>query len=523
MSAAIAIQNGEAAVVFGAPWSIPDYGIFLKTKLLPESKMVFDIDADTYTITTPERFASILGLATPQRPELETPISAFLFDYQAWVTRKAIEAKRFAVWMDCGRGKTPVALEFAVHVGQLGRVLFVVPNKIVHQWQDESAKFYGDQIPLQRLNSRDEIKEWCVSGAGYAITNHEKFIAGPIDECRNLRGFILDESSILKSGMGKIKRSLCESAEGIEFKLSLSATPAPNDTTEYVTQAEFLESGGREMLAEFFFRNYDGQVWILRPHAKDSFYRFMSSWSVYLRNPSAYGFKNTFDVPEPELNEVKLTITKEQLEAMNPFAFKEGNLLMDEKLGVTARSKLSQIAKGFVYGRDEAEKKTITRINSTKPGVVAELVIDAIAEGKQVLVWTVFDEESEIIMDQLEGVSGVESLHGEDTEDDCDDILERFRNGQVRALVSKAKLLGFGMNFQFCTRMIFSGFDDSFEAFYQAVRRAHRYGQTEPVKVFIPYIPELESHMWNNLLRKKSQWESDIATQEKNYVEAMNL
>lgn len=519
MSASTLLENGLVKVTFASPWDIPAYRLFLKTKDLPEFKLAFDEDSDSYSISAPERFAHLLGLQSPTRKELEFPMADYLFDYEQWIIRQALIAKRFAIWADCGLGKTAMALEWMRHIQDGGRILICCPNKIVNQWSDEARKFYGDSMAILRLNSRDELKEWCVAGIGFAITNHEKFTAGPLDECRHLHGLILDESSILKSGMGKIKRSICESAKGVQFKLSLSATPAPNDTTEYVTQAEFLETGGREMLAEYFYRNYDGATWILRPHAKDAFYRFMASWSIYLRKPSAYGFKDQFDVPEPEIVEQRIAMNEAQLAESRKYAA-NGGLFNDEKLGVTARSKLSQIAKGFIYRTDEDEKKSIVRIPSEKPEVVAALVQESLKEGRQSLVWTVFDEESEILAELLRGDNGVETLHGKDSDESCDGKLERFRNGEIRCLISKARLLGYGMNFQFCTRMIFSGFDDSFEAFYQAVRRAHRYGQTERIKIFVPYIFELESHMWNNLLRKKSQWESDIAKQESNYVAA---
>ena len=133
-----------------------------------------------------------------------------------------------------------------------------------------------------------------------------------------------------------------------------------------------------------------------------------------------------------------------------------------------------------------------------------------------------YDLEGEIIANHLpSAVRGVEILSGATAQGERLAILERFRRGETRALISKAGLLGYGMNFQFCTSMIFSGFSDSFEQFYQATRRAYRYGSTEQLHIHIPYVPTLEGHIWENVLRKQSRWEADAAEQEANYIQAM--
>src|SRR5438445_13540075 len=130
----------------------------------------------------------------------------------------------------------------------------------------------------------------------------------------------------------------------------------------------------------------------------------------------------------------------------------DGTLFREEKLGVTARSKLSQIAKGFVYGED----KKAARIISLKPARVAKIVCDALRENRQILIWTVFDAESEIIMEhlRLNDAYGVSSLHGKDKESERESKLENFRHGKIRALVSKARMIDYEMNFQFCKGMI---------------------------------------------------------------------
>lgn len=528
MSATACIIGDTVHARFSAPWDIDGHELFLKSKRLPEAKCEFDRLTDSYTISAPSRFAHFLGLTAPTVKAHALPLSDFLFDYQRWCVEIALEAKRFALWEDCGLGKTPQALEWSRQVSHrtgFGRVAILAPKQLFGQWVDEVEKFYGSNMSLLVIKSKDELVRWCkgefMPHETYAIASHHLFVDGPIDEMRNCAGVVLEESSILKGGGGVIKWNLIKSCRGIEYKLSCTATPAPNDTIEYASQASFLEKlrNEGEILWTFFVRDAKTQEWKVRPHAKEAFYRFMSAWSIYLRRPSAYGFEDKFDLPEPEIVEHKLSSTSEQLAEAVKFARRNGELLNDERLGVTARSKLSQIAKGFIYKTD----KSARRIASLKPTAVAQLIASSVLDGRRPLCWTVFDEESEIIMERLQylGVEGVESLHGKDSESERERKLEAYRHGQCAGLVSKARLLGYGMNFQFCSSMVFSGFDDSFEQFYQAVRRAHRYGATERLTVHVPYIPSLESHMWNNLLRKKNQWETDIATQEANYAAAM--
>lgn len=522
------IIGDDVRAVFSAPWDLSGHDLFLKSKRLPEARCDFDRVNDSYTITAPARFAHFLGLTPPQVQAHSLPLASHLFDYQAWIVQVALRAKRFAIWADCGLGKTPMALEWARQVSHktgFGRVAILAPKQLFNQWGEETRKFYGADMSLLIIRSRDEFVAWCKGELKpeetYAIASHHLFVDGPIPELRNCAGVVLEESSILKGGGGVIKWNLIKSCRGIEYKLSCTATPAPNDTIEYASQASFLEKlrNEGEILWTFFVRDPKTQEWKVRPHAKEAFYRFMSAWSIYLRRPSAYGFEDKFNLPEPEIIEHKVKPAGEQLSEAVRFARRNGELLNDEKLGVTARSKLSQIAKGFIYQDDKSPRRVV----SLKPGIVAQLIAAAVRDGRSPLCWTVFDEESEIIMEHLQdlGVEGVESLHGKDSETERERKLEAYRHGQCKGLVSKARLLGYGMNFQFCSSMVFSGFDDSFEQFYQAVRRAHRYGATERLTVHVPYIASLESHMWNNLLRKKNQWEADISTQELNYATAM--
>ncbi|MDR2674945.1 MAG: hypothetical protein LBC18_08790 [Opitutaceae bacterium] len=523
------IENDTLSLTFGAPWPLEDHAVFIKSKSLPEAEIVFDEDADTYTVRAPARFAPLMGLGTTAGERADLPLAGHLFDYQAWIVRTALNAKRFAIWSDCGTGKTPMQLEWARHVIHRtgGRILIIAPLAVIPQTIEEAVKFYpGGELRPARLETRDALEKWLAGGhEQIAITNPEKFIIGVIPDLRRLAGLVVDESSFLKSGGGKIKWNLIKSARGIEYKLSCTATPAPNDTMEYASQAAFLEKlrTEGEILWTYFARDPKTQAWRVKPHARDAFYRFMSSWSIYLRKPGAYGFADPFaGVPEPEIIETVVNPNVAQLRARDALlgVIQNGDLLPRERLGVTQRAKLSQLAKGFLYKRGEGAGEA-ERIDSLKPTVVGAKARRECADGKQVLIWCIFNEEARIVGEHLRGVPGIAQLHGGTPDEERLRILEDFRKGEIRVLVAKAEMLGYGLNFPFVEAMIFSGFDDSFERFYQAVRRAYRYGAKKRLRVHIPYVPGLEDHVWENILRKKNQWEDDTAACERAYASAM--
>lgn len=502
-------------------FGLPEYRRFLQTKTVPEARVSFDRSATAYTVECPTRFAHLLGIEPVRTEHGRLPLAPHLFDYQAFIVETALRARRYAIWADTGLGKTPMQLEFARQVLAMtqGRFLIVAPLNIIAQTIEESAKFYGDALPIRQLHTVAEVADFARNGSGLAITNYEKF-NDDIDECRWLDGVALDESSMLKAGGGVQKWSVIRSFKGVPFKLSCTATPAPNDVMEYASQCSFLErlrSDG-QILWTYFRRDKNGE-WAIKPHAREAFYRFMAGWSVYLRHPAHYGFAdNLKNLPDPQIIVEQVEATPEQVAAsVAERIARTGDMFELENLGVTARLKLSQIAKGFVYG----EGKKASRVPSIKPMRVAEFVRGEVAAGRQVLVWTSFDEEAGILSEILSDVPGIVALTGKTKQSARGPIIESFRRGETRVLLTRAKMLGKGRNFQFCRSMVFSGFDDSFEAFYQAVRRCYRYGQTESVRVFIPYIAELEGMVWNNVMRKQRAWESDTKTMEGYYTEAM--
>jgi superfamily II DNA or RNA helicase len=525
----VSIENDLAVVRFER-FDIEAYRLFLRCKRLPESQIEYEYEAGHYTVTTPARFAGLLGAEAPVEPPSPLPFSDFLFDDQTAIVRIALEAKRFAVWCDTGLGKTLIQLEFARHVAHItgGRVLIITLGEIVQQTIDEALKFYGESLPIRRIETRVEMRRWCKEGEGHlAITNYEKMNPDAegqiVSEMRHLSGLILDESSRLKTGGGKQKWALIKSSKGIPYKLSCTATPAPNDMMEFASQASFLERmrDENEIIWTFFRRDPKTQEWTVKRHARAAFFEFMAGWSIYMRDPRKYGWRLGVELPPaPEFFEYPIEMTTEQHEALrthNTDRSGQVGMFTSENLGIVNRSKLSQIAKGFVY-----EGKVARRVESLKPGFVVDLIRREVAAGLQVLVWTVFDEETAILAQLLNRTEVMfDALGGSTKKPDRVLILEDFRKGRSQVLISKAGLLGYGMNFQMCGSMIFSGWNDSYEQMYQAVRRAYRFGQERRVRVHVPYVPELEGAVLENVKRKQAQFDEAVSEMEHSYISAM--
>jgi len=521
--------HGESLQIkFRPPFDLDQYETFLASKKLPESNLSYDWASRTYTLEAPARYARLFGLTPPKMAGAALPPHPGLLDRQLFAVKLALAAKRFAVWYDTGLGKTLIELEFARQVAHMtgGRVLLIVPLNIIPQTLEEAGRFYGD-LEIKTLETRDEMKSWCKSGQpGLAISNPEKFIPRDgeefIAEIQYLAGVVLDESSLLKTGDGKIKWAMIKSCKGIEYKLSCTATPAPNDSMEYASQASFLEKirNDGEILWTYFSKTKEGD-WKIKEHAKAGFYRFLAGWSIYMRNPAAFGFQDDLkDLPQADLREYALDPTPEQLAAAAADVGSAGGqrnlFLKTAGLSLPERIRYGEIAKGFFY-----QNKKPVRVPSPKPAFVADLARADLAEGRQVLIWSKFDEESLILSELLSDVDQLECLHGRTPKAERAEIIERFRCGRTPLLISKAELLGYGLNFQNCSSMIFSGFDDSYERFYQAMRRCHRYGQTQVVKVHIPYIPDLEGVVWANVKEKEARINSEVSRQEFNYQAAL--
>lgn len=332
----------------------------------------------------------------------------------------------------------------------------------------------------------------------------------------------------LKTGGGKQKWALIKSCRGIEYKLTATATPAPNDLMEFASQASFLEKmrSEGEIIWTFFTRNEKTHRWTVRPHARQAFFEFMSGWSIYVQDPRRYGWRAGMqEVPEPETFVHEIPMTDEQRDSLldlSVAADGQRELFQDRDTNAIQRGKLSQVAKGFRYLMGQQGR--YQEIRSNKPGAIADLIRSEAASGIQTLIWTVFDAEAEILAACLSGKRqrqlGFEVLTGKTPSEERLEILERFRTGETPVLISRASVLGWGINLQHCGSMIFSGWSDSFEQFYQAVRRAYRFGQTRRLRIHLPLIRELEGDTWDNLQRKQAAHDRSIQEMESNYIRA---
>lgn len=541
--------DGEQMRVRFDRFTIDAYPLFLRVKGLPEYHVEFDPDSETYEVSAPARFAALLGVESPPAEQAALPLWEALYDDQKRIVQMAIQAKRYATWLDCGLGKTYIEAEWARQVSHLsggGRVLGFTFNEIVPQWMEMVRDFYQGQLAVVRLDTREHMREWCrhgtvdgrASDAKIGLTNYEKLNhrdAGDqvVNEMRYLAGIFADESNRLSGGGGKQKWALIKSSRGIPYKLSATATPAPNAVIEFASQASFLETmrAGNEIIWSFFRRDERTQEWTVRKYARADFFRWMATWSIYVRDPRRYGWRlDAPQVPPPVILPQAVQPTDQQQELARRVEGPDeyGNLTLFRKNAANTidRNKLAQIARGFMYrtvedGAAGKARRTAVRIDSRKPPLVADLAAAELAAGNPTLVWTVYDEESTILAELLaqRGVA-FELLTGKTKEADRLAILERFRHGQTTCLISRACMLGFGMNFQHCRAMVFSGFNDSYVAFYQALRRAYRPGQTHSLRVHIPYIELLEGDSWNTILHKRDRNEQDIADMEASYIEA---
>jgi hypothetical protein len=369
-----------------------------------------------------------------------------------------------------------------------------------------------------------------------AITNYEKMNPDEegqvVNELRHLSIVILDESSRLKTGGGKQKWALIHSTKGIPYKLSLTATPAPNDTMEFASQASFLERmrNEEEIIWTYFVRDSKSHRWTLKQNARTAFFEWMSAWSIYVKNPKRYGWRLSLpEIPDPILFEHTLPVTDAQREYLFVASNDDAQLRMfgDKDLNTIQRSKQSQVAKGFMYLNGKESEK-VKHVDSVKPRFVAELIAGERREGLQVICWTVFDEETRILAQEIGNLpthvrpqaDEVAILTGDTPKEKRAEIIDAYRRGDIRVLISRASVLGYGMNMQCCGSMIFNGWNDSFEQWYQAVRRAYRFGQQNRLRVHVPVIPELEGQTLANVRRKQEQFDRDIEEMERNYVQA---
>jgi superfamily II DNA or RNA helicase len=476
--------------------SADDYATFLKVKSLPK-----------YTFTgrvaeVPDEYAGVLGRKVKKARGREFEPHPRAFDYQRDIGALAVRKRKFAVFMGCGWGKSLILLMYARHVTRVAPkkgVLIVCPLMVVRQTAAEAAAFYGDDLPVKVLKAA-EVPAWLATGNGVAVTNFEA-IRDDLPADTNLAALVVDESSMMKSHYGKWGTRLIELGKGLDWKLCLTGTPAPNDRIEYANHAVFLdhEPNVNAFLARYFVnRGETANRWEMKPHALKPFYRSLAHWCVFVGNPAAYGWKDNAGTIPPVVTHVHdVPLTDAQSEATRKLT---GNLFgVVEAGGIVGRGKLSQLAKGRIDGE---------RVETHKTGFVADLVRSF--GDRSSIVWCKYNPEQNDIADALPGCASVSGSTGED---ERAELIEAFQRGERRTLVSKPKVLGFGLNLQRCTRMVFSTVQDSYEEYHQAVKRANRVGSSDALEVHIP-VTELERPMLDTVLAKAGRVEADTREQE---------
>ena len=396
-------------------------------------------------------------------PETDNPK---LFQWQSDIVRWALMKGRSAIFADCGLGKTPMQLQWAAEVSRHeGKpVLICAPLAVAKQTQREGVKF---DVPVTVCRKGVDVKP------GVNVTNYEML---EHFDAEVFAGVVLDESSILKDASSSTRKMLTEKFRNTPFKLCCTATPSPNDFMELGTHSDFLGVMNQpEMLATFFC--HDGgntSKWRLKGHAEAKFFEWVASWACCITNPADLGYDGSdFVLPELEIEEI-VTKTKDM-------ANREGQYVLFAETALSLNE------------RREARR------NSLDDRVEAAAEI-ANGTDDQVLVWCDLNAESEAL---AEAINGAVEVRGSQTPDFKENAMNGFTDGVNRVLVSKPSIAGWGMNWQQCNTMIFVGLSDSFEAYYQAVRRCWRFGQKRPVKVYI-IISEAEGCVKQNIERKQA-------------------
>ena len=397
----------------------------------------------------------------PGRTVSADDIHPMLHAWQNELVRWAVSTGRAALWADTGMGKTVMQLEWARLSKGDGMGLVVAPLAVCEQTVREAAKL--------GIAAR-YVREWAdvdTLGGELFVTNYERLHGFPAEA---FDAVVLDESSILKQSTGATRTMLIDWAREVPHRLACSATPAPNDPEELTNQAEWLGRMSRtHMLAAYFIHDNDG--WRLKGHARRPMMEWMAQWAVALTRPSDVGGDDTgYDLPGLE---VVPEIVTAEIEA-------EGQLFATDLGGVTGRS---QMRRKTLQARVERAAKLV----ANEPGPW--------------ILWCGLNSEADAL---AAAVPGAVNVHGSLDPDEKARLLLGFADGDFDVLITKPSIASQGLNYQHCNRMSFVGLGDSYEQYYQAIRRCYRYGQTEVVHAHV-IVSDLETQIAANVARKERQ------------------
>jgi len=404
------------------------------------------------------------GIAVP-----DSEINPRLFDFQKDIVCWALERGRAAIFADCGLGKTPMQLEWANHIHQHtgGNVLILAPLAVAKQTARESEKF---DIPVTVCRIQSDVKP------GINITNYEMLQHFDPDK---FVGVVLDESSILKSFMGKTKMAIINAFKSIKYKLACTATPSPNDVTELLNHAEFLGIMRSCDALTIWFTNDTTKANNLRlkKHAEQHFWEWVSSWAVSISKPSDLGYSDDGYIL-PELKIIEHIIDVDLTDPTGQALFRVPDM------SATAFHR---------------EKRMTARDRVRKTAEIVQANPD-----QQFVVWCDTNYEADELRKNLP--EAVE-IRGNDKVERKEQAAVDFMDGKIQVLISKPSIFGWGLNFQNCYNVVFCGLNFSYEGFYQAVRRFWRFGQKHQVNCHI-VIGETERQILEAVRRKQDDHET---------------
>jgi len=372
----------------------------------------------------------------------ENELNKQMFDFQKFIVKRALKAGKYAIFADCGLGKTLMQLEWANRVNKETNkpVLILAPLAVAGQTIKEGAKFH---INICRYDG---------SNAPIQISNYEQL--ENID-CSLFSGIVLDESSILKNFEGATKKLILDLFAKTPYKLACTATPSPNDPMELGNHSEFLDVMGRNEMLAMYFVHDGGETakWRLKGHATKLFYQFIGSWAIMLNKPTDIGFEMLgYDLPTLNLIEKQIVTPKRD----------NGSLFNDAIISATNFNAELRFTK-----KERLEE--VVRIVNSRPE-------------ENFIIWIKQNEEGEMLKKLLPDAIEVK---GADTNEWKEKHLLGFAENKFRILISKTKIASFGMNYQNCRNQIFASLDFSFEGLYQAIRRSYRFGQKNEVNIYL--------------------------------------
>lgn len=423
-----------------------NYDEFLKNKVKSIVKSGFDID--------------------------DKELNSNLFEFQKFIVKRALKNGKYAIFADCGLGKTLMQLEWANQVNkQTGKpVLILCPLAVAGQTIKEGQKFGIDVV---KYDASSPIQ----------ISNYEQL--ENID-CSLFSGIVLDESSILKNYEGQIKKLILDSFSKTPYKLACTATPSPNDPMELGNHSEFLDVMTRTEMLSMYFIHDGGETakWRIKGHAVKLFYEFVSTWAIMLNKPSDIGFKaDGYDLPTLNLIEKEIITEKRY----------KGTLFNDTAISATNFNKELRITK--IERLDEVVK-----------------IVNKSTEN--FIIWIKQNEEGELLKKLIPEAVEVK---GSDAADYKEKMLLGFGNNEFRVLITKTKIAQYGLNYQNCRNQIFASLDFSFEGLYQAIRRSYRFGQKNIVNIYL-----ITTDTMVNVVQSINHKQKQFETMQKEMSEAVN-